>query len=197
MSAVTKLLAAAFAVVWIGASAVAGAEAAMTNVYDFTVQDIDGKDVGLSAYKGKVLLVVNVASKCGFTGQYAGLEKLYRTYRERGLVVLGFPANDFLRQEPGTEAEIKSFCTMTYGVTFPMFAKISVKGGGIHPLYKFLTGKETNPNFSGAISWNFNKFLVGRDGAVAGRFGSRTTPEDPDLVAAIEKALKAPDPAME
>ena len=163
----------------------------MTNIYDFTMQDIDGKSVSLSAFKGKVLLLVNVASKCGFTGQYAGLEKLYTTYANRGFVVLGFPANDFLGQEPGTEAEIKSFCKLTYGVTFPMFAKISVKGKDIHPLYAFLTSKDTNPNFGGSISWNFNKFLIGRDGVIAARFGSRTTPDDKELVQAVEMALQA------
>ncbi len=166
-------------------------EAAMTNVYDFTMQDIDGKAVNLSDFKGKVLLIVNVASRCGFTGQYKELEKLYETHKDQGLVVLGFPANDFMGQEPGTEAEIKSFCTLTYGVTFPMFAKISVKGKDIHPLYAYLTAKETNPAFGGEISWNFNKFLIGRDGAIAARFGSRTKPEDPDLVAAVNEALKA------
>jgi glutathione peroxidase len=155
------------------------------------MRDIDGKDTSLSAFKGKVLLVVNVASKCGFTGQYAGLQKLYETHKDRGLVVLGFPANNFGGQEPGTEAEIKGFCTATYGVTFPMFAKISVKGTGIHPLYTFLTSKESNPKFSGDISWNFNKFLIGRDGAIVGRFGSKTKPDDKELVAAVEEALKA------
>ena len=163
----------------------------MTNVYDFTMQDIDGKSVSLSAFKGKVLLIVNVASKCGFTGQYAGLEKLYKAKKDRGLVILGFPANNFMGQEPGTEAEIKSFCTLTYGVTFPMFAKISVKGKDIHPLYAYLTSEETNPGSGGAISWNFNKFLIGRDGAIAGRFGTRTAPDDAELVAAVEKALSA------
>jgi glutathione peroxidase len=167
-------------------------EAAVTNIHDFRMQDIDGKDVTLSAFKGKVLLIVNVASKCGFTGQYAGLEKLYSTYMNRGFVVLGFPANDFLGQEPGTEAEIKTFCTLTYGVTFPMFKKISVKGRDIHPLYEFLTSKETNPNFGGAISWNFNKFLIGRDGMIMGRFGSRTKPDDKELVEAAEKAIQGP-----
>lgn len=164
----------------------------MTNVYDFTVQDIDGKSVPLSAFKGKVLLIVNVASKCGFTGQYEGLQKLYTTHTNRGFVVLGFPANDFLWQEPGTEAEIKSFCTLTYGVTFPMFSKITVKGKDIHPLYAYLTSKETNPQFGGSISWNFNKFLIGRDGAVVGRFGSRTKPDDKELVEALDKALQSP-----
>lgn len=165
----------------------------MTNVYDFTMRDIDGKEVSLSTFKGKVLLIVNVASRCGFTGQYAGLEKLYNTCTNRGFVILGFPANNFLGQEPGTEAEIKNFCTLTYGVTFPMFAKISVKGKDIHPLYAFLTSKETDPKFSGAISWNFNKFLIGRNGAVVGRFGSRTTPDDKELVEAVEQALKSPN----
>lgn len=167
-----------------------GGEAAMKTVYDFTLNDIDGKPVSLSAYKGKVLLVVNVASRCGFTKQYAGLEALYKKYQDRGLVVLGFPANNFMGQEPGTEAEIKAFCSTTYGVTFPMFSKISVKGKDQHPLYAFLTSKETNPEHHGAISWNFNKFLIGRDGAVVNRFGSRTAPEDKELLEAIEKTLK-------
>lgn len=180
------------AVGWMAASVVAGGEAAMTNVFDFTVRDIEGREQSLSVYKGKVLLIVNVASKCGFTGQYAGLEKLYSTHTNRGLVVLGFPANDFLGQEPGTEAEIQSFCRLTYGVTFPMFSKISVKGKDIHPLYAYLTSKESNPRHGGAISWNFNKFLVGRDGAILGRFGSRTKPDDKELVDAVEQALQQP-----
>lgn len=186
-----KLLAIGMAIGWMMTGVCARGEAAMTNIYDFTLRDIDGKDVSLSAFKGKVLLIVNVASKCGFTGQYAGLEKLYCTYTNRGFVVLGFPANDFLGQEPGTEAEIKSFCTRTYGVTFPMFSKITVKGKDIHPLYAYLTSKSANPGFGGAISWNFNKFLIGRDGVVAGRFGSPTKPDDKELAAAIEQALKA------
>ncbi|HAL92315.1 MAG TPA: glutathione peroxidase [Verrucomicrobia bacterium] len=177
----------------LGLCATAQTEEPMKSVYDFTMKDIDGKDVSLADFKGKVLLVVNVASKCGFTGQYAGLEKLYQTYKDRGLVVLGFPANNFMGQEPGTEAEIKSFCTLTYGVTFPMFAKISVKGKTIHPLYAFLTDKALHPESGGAISWNFNKFLVGRDGAILAHYGSRTAPEDPELVAAVEQALKTAD----
>jgi len=189
-----RRLAIGVAICWLCAGICIRGEAAMTNVYDFTMRDIDGQDVSLSAFKGKVILVVNVASKCGFTGQYAGLETLYRAYTNRGFVVLGFPANDFLGQEPGTEAEIKSFCTLTYGVTFPMFAKISVKGKRIHPLYAFLTAKETNPEFGGAISWNFNKFLIGRDGAIVARFGSRVAPGDKKLAAAIEKALAANEP---
>jgi len=187
-----RLLVAGVAAGWLIAGGGALGEAAVTNIYDFTMRDIDGKDVSLSAFKGKVLLIVNVASKCGFTPQYEGLEKLYKTYADRGLVVLGFPANDFMGQEPGTEAEIKQFCTLTYGVTFPMFSKISVKGKNIHPLYKFLTSEETNPEFGGAISWNFNKFLIGRDGRIVGRFGSRTKPDDPELIAAVEKALQQP-----
>ncbi|HOT96370.1 MAG TPA: glutathione peroxidase [bacterium] len=160
-----------------------------TSVYEFTMNDIDGAPVKLEQYRGKVLLIVNVASKCGFTPQYEGLEKLYTTYKDAGLVVLGFPANNFMRQEPGSNDEIKSFCSLTYGVTFPMFSKISVKGADQHPLYAWLTGKESNPDFAGDISWNFNKFLVNREGHIIARFGSRTKPEDPELVSAINKAL--------
>lgn len=178
---------------WLAVGAAAQEGTGVKSIYDFTMKDIDGHEVGLADFRGKVLLVVNVASKCGFTGQYAGLEKLYQTYADRGLVVLGFPANNFLGQEPGTEAEIKNFCTLTYGVTFPMFSKISVKGKTIHPLYVFLTSKETDPEFAGGITWNFNKFLIGRDGTILGRFGSRTAPEDSDLVAAVERALQAPE----
>ena len=174
-----------------GAAAQPGTEGSMTSIYSFTARDIDGKDISLSTYKGRVLLIVNVASKCGFTGQYSGLERLYRDYNGEGLVVLGFPANNFLGQEPGTDEEIKQFCSLTYDVTFPMFAKISVKGRNIHPLYGFLTSKETHPRFGGAISWNFNKFLVGRDGTVLARFGSRTKPDDKELIAALKQALAA------
>ena len=164
----------------------------MSSVYEFSVKRIDGTATSLSDYKGKVMLIVNVASRCGFTGQYAGLQKLYDTYKERGLVILGFPANDFLFQEPGNNKEIAEFCSLKYHVTFPMFEKIVVSGGDMHPLYKFLTEKATNPEFSGRISWNFNKFIIGRDGHILNRFGSKTTPEDKDLIATIEKALEAP-----
>lgn len=164
-------------------------QTAMKTIYDFTMRDIDGHDVPLSSYKGKVVLVVNVASRCGFTPQYAGLEKLYETYKGRGLVILGFPANNFLRQEPGTDEEIKTFCTTKYHVTFPMFSKISVKGRDQHPLYAFLTDTHANPTVNGKISWNFNKFLIGRDGRVIRQFGSRAKPESKDVVAAIEAAL--------
>ena len=166
-------------------------EEPMKAIYDFTMRDIDGNEVSLGDYRGKVLLVVNVASKCGFTRQYAGLEALYKAHADKGLVVLGFPANNFMGQEPGAEAEIKSFCTLKYGVTFPMFAKISVKGKTIHPLYAFLTSKERHPETGGAVTWNFNKFLIGRDGAVLGHYGSRTEPDDGELMEAIEKALAA------
>ena len=166
-----------------------GGEPLPPSFYDFTMKDIDGNDISLSAFRGKVVLVVNVASRCGFTSQYTGLEKLYETYKDRGLVILGFPANNFLSQEPGTDPEIKTFCSTKYNVTFPMFSKISVKGSDQHPLYRWLTGKETDPEFAGAITWNFNKFLLDRTGRVVARFGSRTTPEDKELIAAIEKAL--------
>ncbi len=162
------------------------------SIYDFTMKTIDGQDEPLSAYKGKVLLVVNVASKCGFTPQYKGLEALYEKYKDRGLVILGFPANDFGWQEPGTDAEIKQFCTLNYNVTFPVFSKITVKGDKIHPLYKYLTESSTP---AGAISWNFNKFLIGPDGRIVGRWGSRTTPEDKELTGKIEETLSQPSRA--
>jgi len=154
------------------------------------MKDIDGQDVKLKSYRGKVLLIVNVASRCGFTPQYAGLEMLYEKYRAQGLVILGFPANNFLGQEPGTNEEIKSFCSARYNVTFPMFAKISVKGKDQHPLYRYLTDKKTDPEHAGEISWNFSKFLVDRQGRIINRFGTRTTPTDEQLIKAIEQALK-------
>ena|SRR5947209_4594484 len=160
------------------------------SIYDFTLKNIDGKDTGLAAYRGKALLVVNVASRCGYTPQYEGLEKIYLQYKDRGLVILGFPANNFMGQEPGTNEEIKSFCSLKYNVTFPMFAKISVKGEDIHPLYKYLTDKQSDPQFGGDIKWNFNKFLVGRDGKIIGRFEPAVKPESPEVTQAIEKALE-------
>src|SRR5437763_12205873 len=147
--------------------------ATVTNsVYDFTLKDIDGKEASLAQYRGKVLLLVNVASRCGLTPQYEGLEKVYLKYKDRGLVILGFPANNFGGQEPGTNEEIKTFCSLKYNVTFPMFTKISVKGDDKAPLYQFLTAKETNPAFAGEIKWNFTKFLVDRSGKVVSRFES-------------------------
>jgi len=168
-----------------------GGKSVSQTVYDFAMKDIDGKEVSLALYKGKVLLIVNTASKCGFTGQYDGLEKLYKTYKDRGLVVLGFPANNFLWQEPGTDGEIKQFCSLKFGVTFPMFSKISVKGKSQDPLYAFLTDEKANPGFGGAITWNFNKFLVNRAGRVVGRFGSKVEPDSKELLQAVEKALAA------
>lgn len=158
--------------------------------YSFTMDDIDGNPVPLSQYQGKVVLVVNVASKCGFTKQYAALQQLYEKYREQGFVVLGFPANNFMGQEPGTNAEIKRFCATTFNVTFPMFSKISVKGKDIHPLYQYLTSPKENGEFGKPITWNFNKFLIGKDGKTIAYFGSKTEPLAPELIEAVEKALK-------
>ena len=157
----------------------------MTAIQDIPLKTISGADDSLASHAGKVLLVVNVASKCGLTPQYDGLESLYRTYGDKGFEVLGFPANDFGAQEPGTNEEIATFCRTNFSVDFPMFAKISVKEPDQHPLYAELV--ETAP--AGPVSWNFEKFLIGRDGAVIGRFGPRTAPDDPALVAAIEAAL--------
>ena len=156
---------------------------------NFKMKSLDDKDVDLSQYQGKVVLIVNVASKCGYTPQYKGLEKLYETYHKDGLVVLGVPANEFGRQEPGTDQEISEFCKSNYGVTFPMMAKVVVKGRGICPLYQHLTSKETDPKFSGDIKWNFTKFLVGRDGAIAGRFEPKVKPESAELTKAVEAEL--------
>jgi glutathione peroxidase len=159
------------------------------SILDFTMSDIKGAAVPLRAFEGKVLLVVNVASKCGLTPQYEGLQKLYERYREKGLEILGFPANNFLWQEPGGSEQIQQFCSMNYGVTFPLFSKISVRGRDIHPLYAFLTGKDTNPPFGGSIGWNFAKFLVDRSGSVAARFDPKVVPLAPELVSAVEKTL--------
>ena len=163
--------------------------AASPSILDFKMRDIDGRDVKLKKYKGNVLLVVNTASKCGYTPQYEGLEATYEKYRDKGFYVLGFPANNFGGQEPGTEKEIKEFCTSKYKVTFPMFAKISVKGEDQDPLYAFLTSKETNPDFAGDITWNFNKFLIDRKGKVVARFSSKDKPESEAVTQAIEKYL--------
>lgn len=168
-----------------------GTTAKPANPLDFVVKDIDGKEVNLSRYRGKVVLIVNVASKCGFTPQYAGLEKLYKTYQDRGLVIIGFPANNFGHQEPGTNEQIKTFCSSKYDVTFPMMSKISVKGSDKAPLYKFLTEAPTAGDFAGEIGWNFTKFLVDRNGNVIARFASATKPQDVNVTGAIEKALDA------
>ena len=161
----------------------------MSTAYDFSANDIDGKPRALSDYAGKVLLVVNVASKCGFTPQYTGLEQLWKTYRDRGLVVLGFPCDQFGHQEPGDEAEIKNFCSLDYGVDFPLFSKIDVNGNNAHPFWKWL--KDEKGGFLGieAIKWNFTKFLVGRDGKVVKRYAPNDTPDS--IRADIEAALAA------
>lgn len=167
----------------------AGTPATAKSVYDFTMKDIDGKDVKLDTYKGKVALVVNTASNCGYTKQYEGLQKIYDKYKDQNFVVLGFPANNFGGQEPGTNEEIKEFCALKYKTTFPMFAKISVKGADQHPLYNYLTGSESNPSFAGDIKWNFGKFLVDKNGKVIARFDSKDTPESETVTKAIETAL--------
>lgn len=159
-----------------------------TSVYDFTLNSIEGQPVSLNAYKGKVLLLVNVASRCGYTPQYSALESVYENYKDKGLVIIGFPANNFGAQEPGTNQEIKTFCTRKYNVSFPMMAKVSVKGGDQTPLYKYLT---STPKTGGEIQWNFTKFLVDRDGNVVARFEPATTPDSPEVIAAIEKAVAA------
>jgi glutathione peroxidase len=158
-------------------------------IYDFQATSLDGKPVDLSAYRGKVLLIVNTASECGFTPQYKGLEQVYEQLRDRGLVVLGFPCNQFGKQEPGTEADIGAFCEKNFGVTFPMFAKIDVNGDDAHPLYKYL--KEQAPGLLGtqAIKWNFTKFLVNKDGKVVERYAPQTKPEE--IAGDIEKLLNA------
>ena len=160
-----------------------------TSLYDIPLKDINGKDTSLNAYKGKVLLIVNVASYCGNTPQYKGLEALYEKYKSQGFEVLGFPCNQFGKQEPGSNAEIKEFCTKTYNVTFPMFDKLEVKGPNQHPLYRELSGKSAA--FPGDVRWNFGKFLVGRDGQVLKRIEPGVKPESPEVVKAIESALAA------
>jgi glutathione peroxidase len=161
----------------------------MATLHDFTAKTIDGTDKALEDYAGKTLLVVNVASQCGLTPQYEGLQKLYEQYRGRGLEVLGFPCNQFGSQEPGAEAQIKTFCETRFGVTFPMFAKLEVNGAGRHPLYAFLTTQATQPDGPGDIQWNFAKFLVDKSGRIVARFSPTVAPSAPELVQAIEKSL--------
>jgi len=160
-----------------------------SGVYSFTLDSIDGKPSPLADYKGKVVMLVNVASKCGYTPQYSALEAVYEKYKDQGFVILGFPANNFGAQEPGTNEEIKTFCTRKYSVTFPMYSKISVKGDDQAPLYAYLT-KETGAGLAGEIKWNFTKFLVDRDGKVVQRFEPAVTPDSKEVTAAIEKQLK-------
>jgi len=167
-------------------AAVAFAGAAKS-LYDIPLKDIDGKDASLKRYKGKVILVVNVASKCGLTPQYSALEQVYKKYKDKGLVIAGFPCNDFAGQEPGTNDEIKQFCSSKYEVSFPLFDKLHVKGAEQHPLYAALTGADAT--FPGDVKWNFGKFLVGRDGQVLKRFEPTVKPDAPEVTAAIEEAL--------
>jgi glutathione peroxidase len=173
----------------IGLVTVRAAEKKVNSVLEFTVKDIEGNDVELAKYKGEVLLIVNTASKCGLTPQYSALEALYEKYKEKGFKVLAFPANQFGGQEPGTNAQIITFCKDKYNVTFPVFSKIVVKGDGIHPLYQYLTSKDTDPKFAGEIGWNFAKFLVNRKGEVIARFEPREKPDSTKVTGAIEEAL--------
>ncbi len=160
------------------------------SIYDYQLNSIDYERVPLRDFKGKVLMIVNVASRCGYTPQYAGLETLYRRYKNQGFVILGVPSNDFGQQEPGTDPEIKQFCRRQYDVTFPMMSKISVAGNNPIPLYRYLTDKGQNPKTGGDIQWNFTKFLIGRDGTILARFEPHVAPDDPALVSAVEHALK-------
>lgn len=186
-----SFLYAAFAVLLASTMAAAGDSGATTRpaagVLLHIVKDIEGNDVDLKQYSGRVLMIVNVASQCGHTPQYAKLEAIYRKYKDQGLVVLGFPANDFGQQEPGTNEQIAQFCSTKYNVTFPMFSKISVKGNAKAPLYQYLTRESP---FAGEIGWNFTKFLVDRSGNVVARFDSGTQPDAPEVIAAIEKHLQ-------
>src|SRR5271156_6011178 len=162
---------------------------AAAGIYDFTLPSIDGQPLPLSNFKGKVVLVVNVASRCGFTPQYTALESIYEKYKDQGFVILGFPANNFGGQEPGTNAEIKTFCSAKYSVTFPLYGKVSVKGDDQTPLYKYLT-TSANPALTGDIKWNFTKFLVDRNGKVVARFEPDVTPDSPQITAEIDKLIK-------
>ena len=184
-----SLASAALAVLFVPSLSSAQGVKTVSGPLDFSLKTIDGKDAPLSAYKGKVVLLVNVASYCGNTPQYKGLQALHEQHAKDGLVIVGVPANEFGKQEPGTNEEIKEFCETNYKVSFPMMSKIVVKGNGIDPLYKYLTTKETNGKFAGDITWNFEKFLIGRDGQVIARFNPRTNPESEDFKNAIKKAL--------
>ena len=176
-----------FGLLFCAAAVIAGGK----SIYDFTLNSIDGQPTSLASYKGKVVMLVNVASRCGFTPQYTALESTYEKFKDKGLVIVGIPANNFGAQEPGTNAEIKTFCSSKYHVTFPMMAKVSVKGSDITPLYQYLTDKNAHPRTGGEIGWNFTKFLVGPDGKVIARFDSKVTPDSPEVTSAIEKALSA------
>jgi glutathione peroxidase len=171
-------------VVGLAASALSAA-----SIYDYTLDSIDGKSTPLSSFKGKVVLLVNVASRCGYTPQYTGLETLYEKNKDKGFVIVGVPANNFMGQEPGTNQEIQTFCKSKYDVQFPIMSKLSVKGSDKTPLYQYLTSPEQNPKTGGEIKWNFTKFLIGRDGQILARFEPAVTPEDPALTSAVSSAL--------
>jgi glutathione peroxidase len=171
-------------VVGLAASALSAA-----SIYDYTLDSIDGKPTPLSSFKGKVVLLVNVASRCGYTPQYTGLETLYEKNKDKGFVIVGVPANNFMGQEPGTNQEIQTFCKSKYDVQFPIMSKLSVKGSDKTPLYQYLTSPEQNPKTGGEIKWNFTKFLIGRDGQILARFEPAVTPEDPALTSAVSSAL--------
>lgn len=160
------------------------------SVYDFTLLDIDGKEVSLSKYKGKVIVIINTASQCGLVGQFAEIEAFYQKYKDKGVVVLGFPANNFLGQEPLSNSDIKAFCTKNYGVTFPMFSKISVKGNDIHPLYKYLTNISENGVVDAPVKWNYQKFIIGKNGKVVASVSPRTTVNDTEFLQYIDDLLK-------
>src|SRR5579863_1906297 len=174
-----------FGLLFCDAAVIAGGK----SIYDFTLNSIDGQPTSLASYKGKVVMLVNVASRCGFTPQYTALESTYEKFKDKGFVIVGIPANNFGAQEPGTNAEIKTFCSTKYSVTFPMFSKVSVKGDDTTPLYKYLT-RTANPSATGDIKWNFTKFLVDRDGQVVQRFEPPVKPDSPEMAAAVEKLLK-------
>ncbi|OHS94068.1 glutathione peroxidase [Tritrichomonas foetus] len=168
------------------------AEPQFTSIYDIPLKTIKGQDTTLAEYKGKVIMIVNIAGKCGFTPQLKGLEQLYQDKKDQGFVILGFPANDFMHQEPRSNDEIASSCSLNYGVTFPLFEKIVVRGHEQHQLFAYLISPKTNPKFSGEVSWNFNKFLISRKGEIINRFGSKQAPEDKDVIKCVDDAIKEP-----
>ena len=161
----------------------------MNSIYDIDVDNISGENLSLEKFKGNVVLIVNTASRCGFTSQYSELENLFNKYKDKGFTILAFPSNNFMNQEPGSNKEIEEFCKINYGISFPIFSKVEVKGSNKHPLFEFLTSKNTNPKFGGSISWNFNKFLIAPDGKIVNRFGSMTSPLNKKVILSIEKYL--------
>ncbi|MDP8243150.1 MAG: glutathione peroxidase [Candidatus Hinthialibacter antarcticus] len=190
MKVLSTVFACALAAVMVVAGVAVASEKEHKSVHEFTMKDINGKELKLEKFKGKVVLLVNVASKCGYTKQYKPLQELYGKYKEKGLVIVGLPANNFGGQEPGSDKEILEFCTEKFDVSFPMLSKVSVKGDDTHPLVSYLN-KQENPDFKGDINWNFEKYLIGKDGKLLHRFRSKTEPLSEDMTKAIEKALKA------